>query len=455
MYNELENANLYFEIISSICGERKLDKNKNLIIAIASIDSLDKFSNLKTKNKALVKLAMDNEGLEKFDNFADTVIKQAKFLNVIKDVGVTGTLSTNVFEKTRENVEKGLTSPTDQLSGTGTDFLKGFLSYIPIVGGGIAVYEIIKEIRKENPSYFKIAISSLIITADAFLLYSLVTRDKKGLPIGIGGKALVGILTKIRKGLEITKVEQVALNKLGPGIIKVIDQMKPNIGKIIDKLPISQAKKVEMKTELPKEFEILKQKINARTTAGNLAQNQILDTMNQVYGSISKGTGKIYTTKTEKFIHLNGDTFLTPVAWNPNGTAKEFNLIKLENVSGQGVREVVGSSTTATNRIVAQSDAAIDMMTNPNWKNPGLNIDASLLSPAMKKLYISPVPAGKGAGTGVGKAVGADGAGIGIGVAGGVIAGQAGYSIAGEVVRGITPGGTGNLDWSGDAPGAY
>jgi len=450
MYNELENANLYFEIISSICGERKLDKNKNLIIAIASIDSLDKFSNLKTKNKALVKLAMDNQGLEKFDNFAETVIKQAQYLNLIKDVGVLGTLGKDVAETRGENIEKGLTSPTDQFSGTGTDFLKGFLSYIPVVGGGIAVYEIIKEIQKENPSYFKIAISSLIITADAFLLYSIATRDKKGLPIGFGGKALVGILTKIRKGLEITKAEQVALNKLGPSIIKVIDQMTPNIRKIIDKLPISQAKKVEMKTELPKEFEILKQKINARTTAGNLAQNEILDTMNRVYGSISKGTGKIYTAAGNKnFIHLNGDTFLTPVALNPNGTVKEFNLIRLENVPGQGVREVAGSSTTATNRIVAQSDAAIDMMTNPNWKNPGLNIDESLLPPAMQKLYkrnrsISPDTAATAGAVGTSAAI-----------AGGVAGGQAASSVAGEVVRGITPGGTGNLDWSQDAAGSY
>jgi len=450
MYNELENANLYFEIISSICEERKLDKNKNLIIAIASIDSLDKFSNLKTKNKALVKLAMDNEGLEKFDSFADTVIKQAQYLNLIKDVGVLGTLGRDVVETRRENVEKGLTSPTGQFSGTGTDFLKGFLSYIPIVGGGIAVYEIIKEIQKENPSYSKIAISSLIITADAFLLYSVVTRDKKRLPIGFGGKVLAGILKKIRKGLEITRVEQAALNKLGPSIIKVIDQMKPNIGKIIDKLPISQAKKVEMKTELPKEFEILKQKINARTTAGNLAQNEILDTMNRVYGSISKGTGKIYTAAGNKnFIHLNGDTFLTPVALNPNGTVKEFNLIRLENVPGQGVREVAGSSTTATNRIVAQSDAAIDMMTNPNWKNPGLNIDESLLPPAMQKLYkrnrsISPDTAATAGAVGTSAAI-----------AGGVAGGQAASSVAGEVVRGITPGGTGNLDWSQDAAGSY
>lgn len=453
MYNELENANLYFEIISSISEERKLDKNKNLIIAIASIDSLDKFSNLKTKNKALVKIAMGNEGLEKFDNFADTVIKQAQYLNLIKDVGVLGTLGKDVAETRKENIEKGLTSPTDQFSGTGKDFLKGFLSYIPVVGGGIAVYEIIKEIQKENPSYFKIAISSLIITADAFLLYSIATRDKKGLPIGFGGKALVGILTKIRKGLEITKVEQVALNKLGPSIIKVIDQMTPNIGKIIDKLPISQAKKVEMKTELPKEFEILKQKINARTTAGNLAQNEILDTMNRVYGSISKGTGKIYTTRGNQFIHLSGDTFLTPVAWNPNGTAKEFNLIRLENVPGQGVKEVVGSSTTATNRIVAQSDAAIDMMTNPNWKNPGLNIDASLLSPAMKKLYKQNRPISPGAAATAGAA--GTTALVTPAVAGGVIGGQAASSLGAEVVRGITPGGTGNLDWSPDATGAY
>lgn len=430
MYNELENANLYFEIISSISEERKLDKNKNLIIAIASIDSLNKFSNLKTKNKALVKIAMGNEGLEKFDNFADTVIKQAQLLNVMKDVGVIGTL------------------------GRDKDFLKGFLSYIPVVGGGIAVYEIIKEINKENPSYFKIAISSLIITADAFLLYSIATRDKKGLPIGFGGKALVGILTKIRKGLQITKAEQFALNKFGPSLIKVIDKMTPNIGKIIDKLPISSAKKVEMKAALPVEFSILKEKIKARTTAGNLATNEILQTMNSVYGSIKKGQQTIYTTRGNQFIHVSGDTFLTPVAMNTNGTVKEFNLIKLENVSGSGVREVAGSSIKAPNGIVAQSEAAIDMMTNPNWKNPGLNIDENLLSETMKKLYrsnrsISPAAAATAGGLGV--------AGTGAAIGAGIAGGQATTGLAGEVVKGITPGGTaGNLsDAYIDAPGSY
>lgn len=454
MYNELENANLYFEIISSISGERKLDKNKNLIIAIASIDSLEKFSNLKTKNKALVKIAMDNEGLEKFDNFADTAIKQAQLLNVMKDVGVLGTLGKDVVETRRENAEKGLNSPIDQFSGTGTDFLKGFLSYIPVVGGGIAVYEIIKEIQKENPSYFKIAISSLIITADAFLLYSIATRDKKGLPIGFGGKALVGILTKIRKGLQITKAEQFALNKFGPSLIKVIDKMTPNIGKIIDKLPIPSAKKVEMKAALPVEFSILKEKIKARTTAGNLATNEILQTMNSVYGSIKKGQQTIYTTRGNQFIHVTGDTFLTPVTMNTNGTVKEFNLIKLENVSGSGVREVAGSSIKAPNGIVAQSEAAIDMMTNPNWKNPGLNIDESLLSETMKKLYrsnrsISPGAAATAGGLGV--------AGTSAVIGAGVAGGQAATGLAGEVVKGITPGGTaGNLsDAYIDAPGSY
>jgi hypothetical protein len=180
MYNKLEYANLYFKIISSLSGKEELEKNKDLIIAIASIDSLEKFSNLKTKEKAVVKLAMGNYQIEKFDNFIDTIIKKSQLSGVIRDVGVLGGLGKDVTETRRENIEKGITSPTEQFSGTGTDFLKSFLSYIPVVGGGIATYDIVNEIKKDDPSYTKIALSCLIIASDAFILYSVATRDQKG-----------------------------------------------------------------------------------------------------------------------------------------------------------------------------------------------------------------------------------------------------------------------------------
>ena len=452
MYNELEYANLYFEIISSIYENKKLDKN--LIIAIASIDSLDKFSNLKTKEKAIVKLAMGNDGLEKFDNFTNTIIKQSQFLNVVRDVGVISGTGRDVMETVRENRERGETTPKGQLSGTGTDFLKGFLSYIPIVGGGIATYDIVKEMGEENPSYSKIAISSLIIASDAFILYSLATRDPKGAPIGFGGKVITGILKKIRSGLQITKVEQIALNKFGPSLVRVIDNMTPNIGRIIDKLPLSSAQKTKLKTNLPEEFKILKEKINARTTAGNIAKTEILETMGRVYGSIKKGKQTIYTTSGNQFIHVEGDIFLTPVTKNPNGTIREFNLVKLENVSGTGVREITGSASRAPDSIVARSEAAIDMMTNPKWKDPGLNINVDLLPKGIKKSYLA-ISSGGSATAKATTGIGAAGVGVGVGV--GVAGGQAASSLGGAVMQGITPGGTSGAltDPSADAPGAY
>ena len=94
------------------------------------------------------------------------------------------------------------------------------------------------------------------------------------------------------------------------------------------------------------------------------------------------------------------------------------------------------------------------MMTNPNWKNPGLNIDENLLSETMKKLYrsnrsISPAAAATAGGLGV--------AGTGAAIGAGIAGGQAATGLAGEVVKGITPGGTaGNLsDAYIDAPGSY
>lgn len=453
MYNELEYANLYFEIMSSLYGKKGLEKNKNLIVAIASIDSLEKFSNLKTKEKAIVKLAMGNDGLEKFDNFTNTIIKQSQFRSLVRDVGVLGGLGRDVAETRRENIERGETTPTGEFSGTGTDFLKGFLSYIPIVGGGIATYDIVKEMGKENPAYWKIAISSLIIASDAFILYSLVTRDKKGVPIGVGGKVLTEILKKIRSGLQITKVEQIALNKFGPSLVRVIDNMTPKIGRIVDKLPISSAQKTKLKTNLPEEFKILKEIINSKTTAGIAAKSEILDTMGRVYSPIGKGKQKIYVTSGDQFIHVEGNIFLKPTKTNPNGTISEFNLVKLENVPGQGVKEIAGSASKAPDSIIARSEAALDMMTNPKWIDPGLNINESLLSQSMKKIYRRQSAVNPTAAVGTGLGIGGTGVAVGMGIAGG----QAATSLAGEVIKGVTPGGTqGNLPGAyDDAPGAY
>lgn len=455
MYNKLEYANLYFKIISSLSGKEELEKNKDLIIAIASIDSLEKFSNLKTKEKAVVKLAMGNYQIEKFDNFIDTIIKKSQLSGVIRDVGVLGGLGTGVTETRRKNIEEGITSPTEQFSGTGTDFLKSFLSYIPVVGGGIATYDIVNEIKKDDPSYTKIALSCLIIASDAFILYSVATRDPKGAPLGIGSKVLVGILGKIRNGLKITKTEQAILDKAGPSIIKFIDNMIPNIGRIIDKLPISSAQKTKLKTNLPEEFKVLRETINSKTKIGNLATNKIIDTMNSVYRSIPKGKQTIYITAGPQFIHIKGNLFLTPIGTNPNGTITGFNLVKLKSVSNQGVREIPGSASRAPDSIVARSEAALDMMTNPKWKDPGLNIDENMLSEGLKKIYRANKSSTNSTSSSAIKGLGVAGTGVAVGA--GIAGGQAASSLSGAVVQGLTPGGTqGNLSGaSDDAPGAY
>jgi hypothetical protein len=471
MYNELENANLYFEIISSIYSEKtKLDKNKNLIIALASlasIDSLEKFSKLKTKNKALVKLAMGNEGLEKFDNFADTIIKQAQLSGALsgasRGVGAFGTLGTlvgDIIDRREKNKEQGLTGPWSQFSGAQKDFLWAFFSYVPIVGGGLATYDIIAEMRKENPSYFKIAISSFILIADAAFLYSLVTRDKKTLPIGFAGKFLGAILIKIRKGLQITKVEQAALNKLGPSLIGIIDKMNPKIAKIVDKLPISAEKKLDMKAALPVEFDILKQKINTRMTVGNLTTNEILRTLDSKFQAITKGSEKIYRTNhpQAEFIHVTGDTFLHPSRYANNGTVTEFNLVKLENAihnGTEGVKIVRDSSVKAPNSMVAKSQAALDMMTNKDWRNTtDLRIDASLLPESLKKFLGIKNPTASGGAVAGATTLGA-GMTLGVGVAAGQGVGNTIGSLAGRAVETVTPKGGVAVGGTEDAPGSY
>jgi hypothetical protein len=459
MYNELENANLYFEIISSIYSEKtKLDKNKNLIIALASlasIDSLEKFSKLKTKNKALVKLAMGNEGLEKFDNFADTIIKQAQLSGAVRGVGAAGTLGGDLIDRREKNKEQGI----GQFSGAQKDFLWAFFSYVPIVGGGLATYDIIAEMRKENPSYFKIAISSLILIADAAFLYSLVTRDKKTLPIGFAGKIVGAILTKIRKGLQITKVEQAALNKLGPSLIGIIDKINPKIAKIVDKLPISAEKKLDMKAALPVEFDILKQKINTRMTVGNLTTNEILRTLDSKFQAITKGSEKIYRTNhpQAEFIHVTGDTFLHPSRYANNGTVTEFNLVKLENAihnGTEGVKIVRDSSVKAPNSIVAKSQAALDMMTNKEWKTTDLRIDASLLPESLKKFLGIKNPTASG-GAVAGATTLGTGMGLGVGMAAGQGVSNTIGSLAGRAVETVTPKGGVAVGGTEDAPGSY
>lgn len=390
MNNQFKIANLYIEAMKCVIdNELFWNKYENTMRAAICANSLNSFKNLSLQKKAMVKIALRGSNTKEYDllikKIAISVGGGGGGVGGLKDVAVGADFVKNRIENSSEG--GGVTENIKE------DFLTSAAMYIPVVGGGMALWDLYKEINKDTGiNWINASIDLLIITADIVLIGSIATKKVQWGAGGIGLKVASKTLKGLLKGAELTSTDRFILSKFGKQIIGIIEGTAAKRIKLINKMPfLSPAKKLQATTEIEKTMQLCVSKIkntpNVEGFIKNLADDVIAIRTNVRSGISGVPYYILETTNNKNLIMVSDSLALLP---NRSGMANEFNLVKIK-INGRKA-EVIQDLGKAGDDIIARNELALEALTKGGWvanKKPIGNIDMTKLErthPNIKKI---------------------------------------------------------------------
>ena len=396
MNNQFKIANLYIEAMKCVIdNELFWNKNENTMRAAICANSLNSFKNLSLQKKAMVKIALRGSNTKEYDllikkiaisvgGLGQDVRGFGKTVGLGKDVAVVGDFVKNRIENSSEG--GGVTENIKE------DFITSAAMYIPVVGGGMALWDLYKEINKDTGiNWINASIDLLIITADVVLIGSIATKKVQWGAGGIGLKVASKTLKTLLKAAELTSTDRFILSKFGKQIIGIIEGTAAQRVKVINKMPfLSPAKKLQATTEIEKTMQLCVSKIKNTPNVEGFVKN-LVDDVKAISKVRSSTNGVPYylakTTNGKDLIMVSDSLALLP---NKLGKATEFNLVKIK-ING-GKAEIIQDLGKAGDDIIARNELALEALTKGNWvtnTNPIGNINMTKLErthPNIKKI---------------------------------------------------------------------
>ena len=381
MNNQFKIANLYIESMKCVIdNELFWNKYENTMRAAICANSLNSFKNLSLQKKAMVKIALRGSNTKEYD----LLIKKIAVSVGLKDVAVGGEFVKNRIENTLEG--GGVTENIKE------DFITSAAMFIPVVGGGMALWDLYKEINKDTGiNWINASIDLLIITADVVLIGSIATKKVQWGAGGIGLKVASKTLKTLLKAAELTSTDRFILSKFGKQIIGIIEGTAAKRIKVINKMPfLSPAKKSQATLEIEKTMQLCVSKIKNTQNVKGFVKN-LVDDVKAISKVRSSTNGVPYylakTTNGKDLIMVSDSLALLP---NRPGMATEFNLVKIK-ING-GKAEIIQDLGKAGDDIIARNELALEALTKGNWvtnTNPIGNINMTKLErthPNIKKI---------------------------------------------------------------------
>ena len=396
MNNQFKIANLYIEAMKCVIdNELFWNKNENTMRAAICANSLNSFKNLSLQKKAMVKIALRGSNTKEYDllikkiaisvgGLGQDVRGFGKTVGLGKDVAVVGDFVKNRIENSSEG--GGVTENIKE------DFITSAAMYIPVVGGGMALWDLYKEINKDTGiNWINASIDLFIITADVVLIGSIATKKVQWGAGGIGLKVASKTLKTLLKAAELTSTDRFILSKFGKQIIGIIEGTAAQRVKVINKMPfLSPAKKLQATTEIEKTMQLCVSKIKNTPNVEGFVKN-LVDDVKAISKVRSSTNGVPYylakTTNGKDLIMVSDSLALLP---NKLGKATEFNLVKIK-ING-GKAEIIQDLGKAGDDIIARNELALEALTKGNWvtnTNPIGNINMTKLErthPNIKKI---------------------------------------------------------------------
>ena len=369
MNNQFKIANLYIESMKCVIdNELFWNKYENTMRAAICANSLNSFKNLSLQKKAMVKIALRGSNTKEYDLL---IKKIAVSVGFGKDVGVAGEFVTNRIENSSEG--GGVTENIKE------DFITSAAMYIPVVGGGMALWDLYKEINKDTGiNWINASFDLFIITADIVLIGSIATKKVQWGAGGIGLKVASKTLKGLLKGAELTSTDRFILSKFGKQIIGIIEGTAAKRKNLINKMPfLSPAKKAEAIMEIEKTMQLCVSKIKNTPNVEGFIKTLADDVKNMSSKVRSSTNGVPYhvakTTNGKDLIMLSDSLALLP---NKLGKADGFNLVKIK-INGKKA-EVIQDLGKAGDDIIARNELALEALTNGNWFNKNTNTPISV-----------------------------------------------------------------------------
>ena len=396
MNNQFKIANLYIEAMKCVIdNELFWNKYENTMRAAICANSLNSFKNLSLQKKAMVKIALRGSNTKEYDllikkiaisvgGLGQDVRGFGKTVGLGKDVAVGGDFVKNRIENSSEG--GGVTENIKE------DFITSAAMFIPVVGGGMALWDLYKEINKDTGiNWINASIDLFIITADVMLIGSIATKKVQWGAGGIGLKVASKTLKTLLKAAELTSTDRFILSKFGKQIIGIIEGTAAKRKNLINKMPLlSPAKKAEAIMEIEKTMQLCVSKIKNTPNVEGFIKN-LVDDVKAISKVRSSTNGVPYylakTTNGKDLIMVSDSLALLP---NKSGMATEFNLVKIK-ING-GKAEVIQDLGKAGDDIIARNELALEALTNKKWvgkTNPIGNIDMAKLErthPNIKKI---------------------------------------------------------------------
>lgn len=404
MNNQFKIANLYIEAMKCVIdNELFWNKNENTMRAAICANSLNSFKNLSLQKKAMVKIALRGSNTKEYDLLIKKIaISVGGGVGGLKDLAVGGEFVKNRIENSSEG--GGVTENIKE------DFITSAAMYIPVVGGGMALWDLYKEINKDTGiNWINASIDLLVITADVVLIGSIATKKVQWGAGGIGLKVASKTLKTLLKAAELTSTDRFILSKFGKQIIGIIEGTAAKRKNLINKMPfLSAAKKAEAIMEIEKTMQLCVSKIKNTPNVEGFVKT-LADDVKNISRNVRPGTNGVpyyvaQSTKGKNLIMLSDSLALQP---DRGGMATEFNLVKIK-ING-GKAEVIQDLGKAGDDIIARNELALEALTKGNWvtnTNPIGNINMTKLEkthPNIKKILdgsggiTSPLTIGGGA----------------------------------------------------------
>ena len=388
MNNQFKIANLYIEAMKCVIdNELFWNKYENTMRAAICANSLNSFKNLNLQKKAMVKIALRGSNTKEYDLLIKKIaISVGGGVGGLKDLAVGADFVKNRIENSSEG--GGVTENIKE------DFITSAAMFIPVVGGGMALWDLYKEINKDTGiNWINASIDLLIITADVVLIGSIATKKVQWGAGGIGLKVASKTLRALLKAAKLTSTDRFILSKFGKQIIGIIEGTAAKRKDLINKMPfLSPAKKSQATLEIEKTMQLCVSKIKNTQNVKGFVKN-LADDVKNMSSNVRSGTNGVpyyvaQSTEGKNLIMVSDSLALLP---NRPGMATEFNLVKIK-INGKKA-EVIQDLGKAGDDIIARNELALEALTpNNSWatsKKPIGNIDMTKLErthPNIKKI---------------------------------------------------------------------
>lgn len=388
MNNQFKIANLYIEAMKCVIdNELFWNKYENTMRAAICANSLNSFKNLNLQKKAMVKIALRGSNTKEYDLLIKKIaISVGGGVGGLKDLAVGADFVKNRIENSSEG--GGVTENIKE------DFITSAAMFIPVVGGGMALWDLYKEINKDTGiNWINASIDLFIITADVMLIGSIATKKVQWGAGGIGLKVASKTLRALLKAAKLTSTDRFILSKFGKQIIGIIEGTAAKRKDLINKMPfLSPAKKAEAIMEIEKTMQLCVSKIKNTPNVKGFVKN-LADDVKNMSSNVRSGTNGVpyyvaQSTEGKNLIMVSDSLALLP---NRPGMATEFNLVKIK-INGKKA-EVIQDLGKAGDDIIARNELALEALTpNNSWatsKKPIGNINMTKLErthPNIKKI---------------------------------------------------------------------